>query len=123
MLALKKGETLYELGCGDGTVLIEASKRGIKSVGYELNPIIYVVAKLRCFRYRKDITIKFGNYWSVDLRRADGVYVFLLDRFMTKLDQKLSKELKPGTSLVSYSFKIPGKKIINEKSGLYLYTY
>lgn len=123
MLDLKKGQTLYELGCGDGTVLLLAAKKGIKSVGYELNPILYLVAKIRCWRYRKSITIRFGNFWGANLSGADAVYVFLLNKFMSKLDGKLSAELKAETKLASYTFKIPGKRIIKEESGVFLYKY
>lgn len=122
MLDLKSGETLYELGCGDGTVLLLAESRGIKAVGYELNPILYLIAKIRCWN-KKDISVRLGNFWDVDLSPADAVYVFLLNRFMTKLDKKLSAELKSGTKLASYTFKIPGKNIVKAKSGVYLYKY
>lgn len=123
LLDLKKSQILYELGCGDGTVLLCSAKRGITSVGYELNPILYFIAKIRCLRYGELISVKFGNFWQADLSPADGVYVFLLDRFMKKLDKKLSSELKTGVKLASYTFKIPGKKTIVEKSGIFIYRY
>lgn len=123
LLGLKNGQTLYELGCGDASVMILAAKRGVKSVGYELNPIIFCIAKLRSLRYRNLMEVRYGNFWNTDISNADGVYVFLLDRFMPKLDKKLSKELKKGAKLASYTFKIPGKKPIQEKSGIYIYEY
>ncbi len=122
LLKLKPGQTLLELGSGDGSLLIAAAKSGLKVVGYELNPILVLVSYLRCFKYRKNIRIIWGNFWRADLSNADGVYVFLLDRFMTKLDAKLTgtnKELK----LVSYAFAIPGRKVIKKTGPMSLYHY
>lgn len=123
MLNLKKGQTMYELGCGDGRVLRRAAQRGYRAVGFELNPLLYIFARLHTYRYRDDVKVKFGNFWTADLSKADGVYVFLLDRFMAKLDEKLRSELKKNTLLASYTFKIPGKKPIKANQGIFVYKY
>lgn len=93
LLNLNKGQTLLELGCGDGRVLRAAAKQGIKGIGYELNPIMYVVAVLVTWRYRKLVSVRFGNFWQSSWPPADGVYVFLLDKFMEKLHKKITQEL------------------------------
>ncbi len=123
LLCLEKGQTMYELGCGDGRVLKAAAKRGYKAVGYEMNPLIYVIAVINTWKYRKLVSVKFGNFWRADLRNADGVYVFLLDKFMARLDKKLSNELKPGVRLVSYTFKIPDKRLYKSDCGMFVYIY
>jgi SAM-dependent methyltransferase len=122
LLELKKGQTFYELGCGDGRVLNIAAKRGLKAVGYELNPLIYLVARIVTWKNRKLASVVYGNFWKADISKADGIFVFLIDRFMARLDKKLESEAN-GSSLVSYAFKIPGKKPVIEKEGLYLYRY
>jgi hypothetical protein len=122
-LDLKPGELLYELGSGDGKVLIHAAKKGYKAVGYEINPLLYAISMVRTRKYRNSIQIILGNYWKADISKADGVYVFLLDRFMERLDKKLCSELRPGTKLASYVFKIPGKKPIMEADGVFIYQY
>src|SRR3982751_238116 len=61
---LKSGQTLLELGCGDGKVLIAAAQRGLHVVGYELNPLLFLVAWLRTRRYRKQVRVVWGNFWS-----------------------------------------------------------
>lgn len=123
LLDLKAGQTLYELGCGDGRVLRQAAEKGIQAVGYELNPLLVVVAKIYTWKYRKLVKIVWGNFWKADLSRADGVFVFLLDRFMPRLDEKARRELAKPTKVASFAFKIPGKKITREQAGIYLYQY
>ncbi len=122
LLNLKKGQTLVELGSGDGRVLREASKRGIKSVGYELNPILYVISWVLCWKHRSNVTIKLRNYWLSDLSSADGVFVFLAGTYMNRLDRKMLKSGK-GVKLVSVGFKIPGKRPLKTRSAVHLYQY
>lgn len=123
LLALKRGQTLLELGCGDGRVLKVAARHGYKAVGYELNPILVLYARMSTWRYRKDVSIIWGNYWQKTWPKTDGIFVFLLDKYMQKLSNKIEQEFDNPVKLVSFAFKVPGKKIIKEKDGVYLYTY
>ncbi len=123
LLDLKPGQTLYELGCGDGRVLKRAAQNGLNVVGYELNPILVIIAWLYTWRYRRQIKVVWGNFWRADLSKADAVFVFLLDRFMLKLDHKLMKEAVRPIKLASFAFKIPGKKALKHKAGIFLYQY
>lgn len=123
LLDLKPGQTLFELGCGDGRVLKQAAERGWLAVGYELNPLLAITARLHTWKYRKQVRVVCGNFWAVNLDQADGVFVFLLDKFMKRLDKKMEKELRPGTKLASFAFKIPGKRTVRSKAGIYLYQY
>lgn len=120
---MKEGQTLIELGCGDGRVLVEAAKRGINSVGYEINPILFLIALLRSKRYKDRIRLVYGNYWQKEWPEANVIFVFLIDRYMKKLDEHLSEYPFKPIKLVSYAFKIPRKKAAVEKEGLFLYTY
>ena len=124
MLDLKRGETLLELGCGDGRMLVTAAKQGINSVGYELNPIIYLVAKVVTFKYRKQAKVEFGNFWHKNWPSADGIYVFLHTRFMQRLDKKIIQQYSgKKIKLVSYAFPIKSKKAMSEEGALFLYKY
>jgi 16S rRNA A1518/A1519 N6-dimethyltransferase RsmA/KsgA/DIM1 with predicted DNA glycosylase/AP lyase activity len=124
LLDLKPGQTLLELGSGDGRLLITAAKRGINCVGYELNPILFIVSKALCFKYRKLIKIYYGNFWHKKWPPADGIFVFLHPRFMKKLDQYITKQYPhQKVKLVSYAFKIPGKKPAKTQSAIFLYYY
>ncbi len=123
LLELKKGQTLYELGCGDGRVLRQAAQRGLYAVGYELNPILVIAARCHTWRYHKRVKVVWGNFWYADLKKADGVFVFLLDRFMARLDQKLAEEIDKPIRVVSYAFKIPNRTHKVEREGMFLYEY
>jgi SAM-dependent methyltransferase len=123
LLDLKAGQTIIDLGCGDGRFLKAAAKRGYYAVGYELNPFMFVIAWLVTRRYFRRVTLHFGDFWKADISKTDAVYVFLLDRYMKQLDKKLKTEAKSGLLLASHTFKIPGKKPIAHKYGIYLYKY
>ncbi len=123
LLALRPGQTLLELGCGDGRVLKAAARRGLKSVGYELNPLLVIIARLNTLRYRKQVTIIWGNYWTQAWPPVDGIFVFLLNKYMLKLDNKITQAYQRPVKLVSFAFKIPHKTVAQKKAGLYLYTY
>ena len=119
---LKKGDVFYELGCGDGRLVKAAAERGAKAVGFELNPILWLIAKLRCWSV-KGATVRLANLWKVDLSSADVVMVFLVPRTMPRLHQKALRELSPHAQLVSYVFPIVGKKPAAKHSSWYIYTY
>lgn len=123
LLDLEKGQIIYDLGCGDGRFLAQAAKRGYKAVGFELNPFMFAISWVTTRRYRKNIKVHFANYWNQDISKADAVFVFLLTKYMAKLDAKIKQECKPDLKLASHTFKIPGKKPASEKYGVYLYLY
>jgi len=123
LIDLKPGQTLLELGSGDGRVLKAAARRGLKAVGYELNPMLVIYSRISTWRYRKQVKIHWGNFWQKTWPPADGVFVFLLQQYMEKLDQKISQDCKPGVRLVSFAFTIDSRKPAKTKEGLYLYRY
>jgi 16S rRNA A1518/A1519 N6-dimethyltransferase RsmA/KsgA/DIM1 with predicted DNA glycosylase/AP lyase activity len=126
LLNLKPGQTLLELGCGDGRVVKAAAGRGLKVVGYELNPVLALIAWLNTLKYRGQVKIICGNYWNKQWPETDGIFVFLLDKYMKKLDnsivQKRALQPKP-IKLVSFTFKIPNRKPSSQQGGLLLYKY
>jgi len=123
LVDLKPGETLLELGCGDGSVLIAAAQRGWKVVGYELNPLLVLVSWLRTRRYRRQVKIHWGNFWTAKWPDADGIFVFLLPKYMAKLDKKVMQSARRPVKLVSFAFTIPGKATVKERGSVYLYEY
>lgn len=123
LLNLERGQTLLDLGAGDGAMLVAAAKKGIRAVGYEINPILYLIAKLRTRKYHDLVDIKLADYWHAELPPAEGIYIFLIGRYMKRLDNKLSEEIRRPTNVLSYAFKIPGKKVVAADGELFLYKY
>lgn len=125
LIDLDPGDTLLELGCGDGKVMIAAAERGLKVVGYELNPILAFVAWVRTRHYRGQVKVVWGDFWAKDWPKAEGIFVFLLDKYMEQLDTKIvqSKHKHVKLQLVSFAFQVPGKVPVAERQGIYLYTY
>lgn len=126
MLELEKGQTLLELGCGDGKVLVAAARRGLRVTGIELNPILVVICWLRTLRYRKQVKVVWGNYWRTSLWPAEtaGIFGFVLPKYMTKLDEtiiawKQTRKLR----LASFAFAIPDKPVDQQRDGVFLYIY
>ncbi|MGH7157161.1 MAG: class I SAM-dependent methyltransferase [Candidatus Saccharimonadales bacterium] len=123
LLDLKEGQVVYDLGCGDGRFLRAAAKAGYRAVGYELNPFMFLVSWLSTRKYGRQVKVRWGNFWKADISKADAIFIFLLDKYMPRFDEKLQKEAKPGLKLASHTFKIPGKKPVKQNYGVYLYKY
>ncbi len=123
LLDLKSGQTLIEIGSGDGRVAHSAASRGIKVIGYEINPFLVILARLRSRKYRQLVHIYWQDIWKIKFPAANGIYIFGVSRMMPKLDEKFGAELGKGTLVASYAFEIPGKKAINSKQGVSLYKY
>lgn len=120
---LKPGETLLDLGCGDGKMLIAAAQLGVNSVGYELNPMLAIIAWLRTIRYRENVQVVWGDFWHSTWPPAEVIFVFLLEKYMQRLDTKIMQLKHKPVKLVSFAFQVPGKRAIREKQGVYLYLY
>lgn len=123
-LDMQPGETLLELGCGDGRVLLAAARRGYRCVGYELNPLLAALAWLRTRRYGNKVRVVWGDYWRASWPSASGIFAFILPRYMTKLDNKITREATKPVRLVSFAFAIPGKQEVGAiEQGVHVYEY
>jgi SAM-dependent methyltransferase len=120
---LKPGETLLELGCGDGKVVLAAARKGYHVVGYELNPLLALVAWLRTRRNARQVRIIWGDFWKKPWPPAEAIFVFLLPRYMLKLDTKVIQYKHKPVKLISFAFEIPERKFTLKKSGVFLYDY
>jgi hypothetical protein len=125
LLDLKPGETLLELGSGDGRVMLAAARRGLKVVGIELNPLLVVVSLIVTRRYRQQVRVIWGTYWGKPWPRADGIFTFMLPKYMRRLDERITKWLPPEKTirLVSFAFAVPDKEPVTMRDGVYLYEY
>ncbi|MET1033393.1 MAG: class I SAM-dependent methyltransferase [Candidatus Saccharimonadales bacterium] len=123
MLNLQPGETLLELGSGDGRVMLAAAKRGLKVVGIELNPILVLFSICITWRYRKQVRVIWGTYWGKPWPRADAIFTFMLPKYMGRLDQRIELWHPKPVRLASFAFTIPSKEPVSEQAGVYLYEY
>lgn len=110
---LKPGEMVYDLGCGDGRIVITAAREyKAKGVGVELSERLAREAEdqVRKLGLANRVSIIHGDLLNVDLRSADVVTLYLLTDVNDRLKPVLEKELRPGARVVSHDFMIRGWK-------------
>ena len=117
-------DLLYDLGCGDGRMIITAARcYGSRAVGIEIDPLRYCWCQIliTLMRLRKQVRIVFGNLFSQDLRDADVITCYLLQDTNERLEGKFKRELRPGTRIVSNRFDFPGLVKVCEDGDAMLY--
>lgn len=108
---LKPRETVYDLGCGDGRLLLAAEKKAhAKGIGFEIAPLVYLLALVRKWLASSKMQIRFQNFFSVNLKKANVIFCYLIPNVMPRLSAKIKKECKKGTRIISNTFHIPGLK-------------
>lgn len=109
---LKKGDVFYDLGSGDGRLVIAAATKGAKAYGIELDPIRVFYSRICIFLFGLSKTAKIiqKDLFDADLRNADVITIFLLQETNEKLLKKFDTELKKGARIISYAFTLPGWK-------------
>jgi SAM-dependent methyltransferase len=106
---LKKGEKVYDLGCGDGRILIEAEKKAqVDAIGFEGAPIPYILAKLRKAISRSNAKIMMRNFFKANIGDADVIFCYLGPDVMNKIADKIRTECRKGTRVYSHTFEISG---------------
>jgi tRNA G37 N-methylase Trm5 len=125
---VKKGDVLFDLGSGDGRIVITAAKNfGVRGTGIDINPERISEANANAKSAGVTDRVRFLNQdlFEADIKDATVVTLYLLPSINLKLRPKLWKDLKPGTRIVSHSFDMgdwaPEKKI--EVDGRYLYFW
>ena len=116
---LKSGETIYDLGCGDGRILVSAVKNfGAKAVGVEISPALSKRAQqtLESQGMQDQVKVIQADMMSVDVSGANVVSLYLMTDANEALRPKLERELKAGARVVSLEFKIKGWKAAREET-------
>ena len=123
-----KGDTLYDLGSGDGRLVITAAKRyGARGVGVEMQPQLVDMARQHAAKEGVADLARFvvGDLFETDLAGASIVTLYLLPQFVTRLVPKLRAELAPGARIVSHDYELspwpPDKELsfdVLEKEGI-----
>jgi SAM-dependent methyltransferase len=107
----KQNETLYDLGCGDGRVLIAAAQHyNVKAVGIEISEPLVKAANenIRRLGLQSRIQVIQGDATTVNVKDADVVTLYLLTHSNEILRPNLEAQLRPGSRVVSHDFEIPG---------------
>ncbi|HTS46414.1 MAG TPA: class I SAM-dependent methyltransferase [Bryobacteraceae bacterium] len=109
----KPGEFVYDLGSGDGRILITAVQRyHAKAVGIEISEALAksTTERIQRLGLQNDARVINGDFLNVDLSPADIVTMYLATDANEMLKPNLEKQLKPGARIVSHEYAIPGWK-------------
>jgi len=126
---LKPGQKLFDLGAGDGRLLILAAQEsGASAVGVELRDDLVERARseIKKLNLQDRVQIVHGDFFNVDLRDADVVTLYLTTSGNERLRPKLEQELRKGAKVVSHDFKVGNWKasvVYNELLGHTIYRY
>ena len=115
---LKKDEVFYDLGCGTGEALIEATKLCDHVKGIEIEPIRWLIAKLRAKRAQ----VIFGNLFRQDISDADVIFIFQYQgKINNKIAMKIKTETRSETRVISYHHPIDNMQLITNQKEIFIY--
>ncbi|MHA2140245.1 MAG: SAM-dependent methyltransferase [Candidatus Thorarchaeota archaeon] len=120
-------DIVYDIGSGDGRIIIMAAREyGARSIGIEADPIRFMWSRLAIRRHRLSERVKVlrGNFFKSNIEEATVVTVYQGVEVNKKLKEKFTRDLKPGTRVVSYRFLFEGWAPVktNEEDSIYLYV-
>lgn len=119
---LKKGKIFYELGSGDGRVVIEAAKMGAVANGVEQSWIRVWYSRFKAWRLKLNkVSFFHGDIFQRHYYPADVVYIYLLTKGVLKLEDKLKKELKKGAIVVTQKYHFKNWKPFKEQDDFWFY--
>src|SRR5262249_23370970 len=112
LAAVTKDDVVYDLGCGDGRIVVTAARKyGCKAVGFDIDPkrVEESLANVRRNKVDKLVEIRQEDIFKLDLSKASVVTLYLLPKLNVKLIPQL-KKMKDGSRIVSHSFAMSGVK-------------
>ena len=126
---LKPGDVLYDLGSGDGRIVITAAKKyGVHGVGIDINPIRVQEANENARKEGVTDKVEFrkNDLFQEDIHTATVVTLYLLPSVNEKLKPKLFRELRPGTKIISHDFDMgdwkPEKRVEVDNHRVFFWT-
>jgi SAM-dependent methyltransferase len=129
LAGVRSSDTVYDLGCGDGRIVISAAKEfGARGVGIDNNPARIQEARANAREAGVETLVKLevNDLFDADIHNATVVMLYLLPDVNLRLRPKLLKDLKPGARVVSHSFHMgdwkPDKDEVVDGSHIYLWT-
>ena len=122
---VQKGDSVTDIGAGDGRVLIAAAKKGALAEGWEIDPIVWKKAQKNIKRNTLDDRVKvhFGSHWKHSLAKYNIIFVYQLTEKLPPLEEKIKKECRPGTKIIAntYPLKASKPKKIDKTNKMWLY--
>mmetsp|Transcript_20649 Transcript_20649/g.29878 ORF Transcript_20649/g.29878 Transcript_20649/m.29878 type:complete len:185 (-) Transcript_20649:255-809(-) len=119
LLKLNSDDVLYDLGCGDGRLLIRAAQTwGIKGVGieYDLKWVTAAQSKVEAAGLESLVSIMHANILDVSFDEATAIFLYLVPDGIRKIRDRLIQKLQSGARIVTYMFSIPDINPISEES-------
>ena len=110
---IKTSDVVYDLGSGDGRIVIQAAKRyGVRGVGIEIDPDLVAKARNNAFKEKVENLVEFRTQdaLTVDVSAATVITLYMLPEFNAKLRPIFDRQLRPGARVVSHDFEIQGWK-------------
>ena len=127
LAGVSANDVVYDLGCGDGRIVIAAGKRGARGVGVDIDDVLIENAKVAARQAGVADRVRFirGDLFEIDYRDATVVMLYLSERLNLQLLPKLKAQLKPGARIVSHRFKMgdlkPDRTINIDNRDIYLW--
>jgi len=124
LASVSKKDIVYDLGSGDGTLLFVAAEEfGAKGIGIEIDPLRYLFSVLAARIHGvKGVVFKRKNFFDEDLSCATVIFLYLVPRTLERLLPKIKKEVKKGTRIVTYKYRLSLPVVKEDKEhSLYLY--
>ena len=123
---LQPGEILYDLGAGDGRVLLMSAREfGVQAVGIEIGPVQCALGWLRIWLSgsRPKVRMRCGDFYKADISKADVVFVYATSSQTSRLLPILAHQLRPGARVVSVAADFPNwrPQLVERESLIFVY--
>lgn len=117
-----KGKIFYELGSGDGRVVLKAAQMGADAIGIEQSWLRIWYSRYKAKKLGlKNTTFYHGNIFDRDYYAAEIVYIYLLPQGIEKLEKKLKKELGKGKIVITQTYHFKSWKPIKKMGNFWIY--
>lgn len=122
LAGVKKGKIFYELGSGDGRVVIEAARLGAIANGVEQSWIRVWYSRYKAWQLGlKNIYFMHGNVFDRHYFPADIIYIYLLTKAVLRLEERLKKELKKGAVVITQTYHFKKWKPFKKSGDFWFY--
>ncbi|MBI3109659.1 hypothetical protein HYZ06_01320 [Candidatus Daviesbacteria bacterium] len=122
LAGVRKGKKFYELGSGDGRVVLEAAKLGATAIGIEQSWIRVLYSRYRAVNF-KNAKFYHGNIFAKNYEDGDIIYIYLLHKGVKKLEAKLKKELKKGAVIITQTYHFQNWEPLKKLGDFWLYKH